>query len=476
MPMSEQDVEQVTALQPPTKNDKEAWKAYWKAHGQMWRTEPEIDMERQKFLTKQQNIIPDIEKGIYLFKGIRLSRADVEWLLATYENGLGPIDWSDNNQRDRTGLDLRGADLCKVNLSGLPLARTCWGLIYRSRSNETDEQRETAGACLEGTDFREASLEGSYFRGANLNKANLSRAHLAQADLSRANLADATLREVNMCKAILIRSHLEGAILSGTNLEGADLRGAHFEGAILHRANLIGADLRRAFFNTATSLDDIILSRGKDGCARLAGVHWGDVDLSVVNWKSVKVLGDEQKAHQPKTSKGEMRQGSERVYYYRAAVRSTRQLAIMLRDQGLGGFADYFAYRARVLYRMERWWQLWSKEQIQKPLSWVQLLVAWVLSMLFDVLAGYGYKPERAVFCYLVVIISFTITYVIFGHLLPLQALVFSLTSFHGRGFSPGENVTLDNPLTVLAAMEAVVGLVIEISLISTVTQRFFGK
>jgi hypothetical protein len=28
----------------------------------------------------------------------------------------------------------------------------------------------------------------------------------------------------------------------------------------------------------------------------------------------------------------------------------------------------------------------------------------------------------------------------------------------------------------VLAAMEAVVGLVIEISLISTVTQRFFGK
>ena len=96
--------------------------------------------------------------------------------------------------------------------------------------------------------------------------------------------------------------------------------------------------------------------------------------------------------------------------------------------------------------------------------------------MLFDVLAGYGYKPEHAVFCYLVVIISFTITYVIFGHLLPLQALVFSLTSFHGRGFSPGENVTLDNPLTVLAAMEAVVGLVIEISLISTVTQRFFGK
>ncbi len=476
MPMSEQDVEQATTLHPPIKNDKEAWKAYWKAHGQMWRTEPEIDTDRQKYLDKQQNIIPDIEQGIYPFKDVRLSRADVEWLLATHENGLGPIDWSDNNQRDRTGLDLRGADLCKINLSGLPLARTCWGLIWQRRSNETEEQRRIAGAYLEATDFREASLEGSCFRGANLNKSNLSRANLAQADLSGANLAYATLREVDMHKAILIRLQFEGAILSGANLEGADLRSAHFEGAILHRVNLIDADLRNAFFDTATSLDDIILNKGKSRCASLAGVHWGDVDLSVVNWKSVKVLGDEQKAHQPKTSEGEMRQSSERVYDYRSAVRATRQIAIMLRDQGLGGYADYFSYRARVLYRMERWWQLWSKEQIQKPLNWVQLLVAWTLSMLFDVLAGYGYKPERAVFCYLVVIMSFTTTYVTFGHLLPLQALVFSLTSFHGRGFSPGENVTLDNPLTVLAAMEAVVGLVIEISLISTVTQRFFGK
>jgi len=52
------------------------------------------------------------------------------------------------------------------------------------------------------------------------------------------------------------------------------------------------------------------------------------------------------------------------------------------------------------------------------------------------------------------------------------------LTSFHGRGFFPGlENkASLDNPLVVLAAFEAVVGLFIEISFIATFTQRFFGK
>jgi len=57
----------------------------------------------------------------------------------------------------------------------------------------------------------------------------------------------------------------------------------------------------------------------------------------------------------------------------------------------------------------------------------------------------------------------------------PLGALVFSVTSFHGRGFFPG-GIKLDDPITVLAALEAVVGLTIEISFIATFTQRFFGK
>jgi hypothetical protein len=52
---------------------------------------------------------------------------------------------------------------------------------------------------------------------------------------------------------------------------------------------------------------------------------------------------------------------------------------------------------------------------------------------------------------------------------------VFSVTSFHGRGFFPG-TLSLEDTLTKLAAPEAVIGLVIEISFIATFTQRFFGK
>src|SRR5919109_975362 len=104
--------------------NKEAWKVYWKAQGQPWRIEPEIDKERQKYLSERRDIeleraslypelISEFEQGSFPFENIKLTRADVEWLLATHESrGLcGPVDLSDENQRERVGIDLRGADL-----------------------------------------------------------------------------------------------------------------------------------------------------------------------------------------------------------------------------------------------------------------------------------------------------------------------------------------------------------------------------
>src|SRR5438132_243837 len=91
--MAGQDGRPVTTIQRPFTNDPEAWKAYWKEQGQPWRTEPEIDAARKQFLADRRIIEPDIEKGIFPFKDIKLSRADVEWLLMTHENGRGPVDW-----------------------------------------------------------------------------------------------------------------------------------------------------------------------------------------------------------------------------------------------------------------------------------------------------------------------------------------------------------------------------------------------
>jgi hypothetical protein len=127
-----QQTQQVVRIQPQhSPTSAEEWREYWQAKGLPWvRTEPEIDAKRQEELSEHRAITPNIEQGIYPFRGMKLSRADVEWLLATHENGRGPVIWSDESQRRRNGLDLRGADLRGENLSRLPLARVRGGLRF----------------------------------------------------------------------------------------------------------------------------------------------------------------------------------------------------------------------------------------------------------------------------------------------------------------------------------------------------------
>jgi hypothetical protein len=93
--------------QRPANNDTYWWSVFWKELGQPWRTEPEIDEQRQKYLEERRNITTDIQRNIYPFSSVKLDRADVEWLLATHENGHGPVD-------------LRGADLSHAFLRFLP--------------------------------------------------------------------------------------------------------------------------------------------------------------------------------------------------------------------------------------------------------------------------------------------------------------------------------------------------------------------
>ncbi len=109
--MNEQNNTQVNASPYPPLDDRAGWQAYWQQQGLLWRSEPEITSERQQYLAERRAVAPDVMQGMYSFRDIKLSRADVEWLLATHENGRGPVDYSDESQRQRVGLDLRGADL-----------------------------------------------------------------------------------------------------------------------------------------------------------------------------------------------------------------------------------------------------------------------------------------------------------------------------------------------------------------------------
>jgi len=139
----------------------------------------------------------------------------------------------------------------------------------------------------------------------------------------------------------------------------------------------------------------------------------------------------------------------------------------VLRAQGHNQKADRLAYRGHLTHRRILWLQ--------------RHYLSHFGSLLLDLVSGYGYKPLRSFVTYLLMIFGFAALYFLLRDsvhpsLGPLDALIFSITSFHGRGFSPGETVTLHNPLTVLAAGEAIIGLLIEITFIATFTQRFFAR
>jgi hypothetical protein len=178
-------------------------------------------------------------------------------------------------------------------------------------------------------------------------------------------------------------------------------------------------------------------------------------------------LGDEQYIREARTRQ-------ERLDFYRGAARAYRNLSIELRGRGLLISSSNYRLREQVLERKARLLE--------------GSLLGWVFTWMLNLVAGYGERPVRSFFAYLLVLFGFAGAYFALGSgglssfglgahdaiTSPLSAPVFSETSFHGRGFFPG-GLALDDPLTILAALEAVIGLFIEITFIATFTQRFFG-
>jgi hypothetical protein len=132
---------------------------------------------------------------------------------------------------------------------------------------------------------------------------------------------------------------------------------------------------------------------------------------------------------------------------------------------------DRFAYRAQTLQRLV----------LRRQANWGKAFGSWLL----DTVAGYGYKPMRSVITYLCVVLLFAATYYTvtnaagaFSRSSPLawyEALVLSISSFHGRGLYPS-SLSLGDPIVIISAAEAIIGLLIEITFIATFTQRFFAR
>ncbi len=131
-----------------------------------------------------------------------------------------------------------------------------------------------------------------------------------------------------------------------------------------------------------------------------------------------------------------------------------------------------------------------AREEWRHPLRLVNNILQYIGSLFLAVVSGYGYWVGLTLMWYGVTLVGYTLGYMLVTHGIPLvgltepagthplqwyEALVLSVASFHGRGFFP-QGISLGDPVAILAASEAVIGLFIEISFIATFTQRYFAR
>ncbi|WP_170191930.1 pentapeptide repeat-containing protein [Saccharothrix syringae] len=127
---------------------------------------------------------------------------------------------------ERNPVDLRTADLCGADLSGLRLDHAnLWGAKLKY-------------TVAHEVDLRHANLSFAELVDTRLGRARLRGAHLGRAVLDHATLDHADLREAELGGAGLRNCDLTGADLGGARLGGADLSGAKLSGA-----NVTGTDL-----------------------------------------------------------------------------------------------------------------------------------------------------------------------------------------------------------------------------------------
>jgi hypothetical protein len=327
----------------------------------------------------------------------------------------------------------------------LPLAETLGGLGSDYWPTASETQREDAAIHLEGANLQRTDLTLSVLRSAHLEGANLQDTFLVGVSLRNAYLGIPDSYDANPAT-------------SGDYLKG----------------QVSFADLRKAYFDASSTLASVILGGNMHGVVRIADVRWGNVNLATVEWSQIDRLGDENVARDRRTQAGTRKNRDSRTADYREATRAYLQLSYNLRNQGIREHADRFAYRAQICQRL--------------VLKYQRKFIRYAGSLFLDLISGYGYKPMRSVVTYVIVILSFAAMYFALtnvalapflpSHSSPLawyEALVLSVSSFHGRGLFP-TGLSLGDPIAILAAFEAIIGLLIEITFIATFTQRFFAR
>lgn len=390
-------------------------------------------------------------------------------------------------------------------MSGLPPGTT---RVLTPTAEAWGDSISSTQAALLSQHLRRWKVERSHsehrgpFDGVRLTGADvfwLAGAALTQeiAGLSQEN-AEQRLREgmrdpEERDALILTQLHLEGAILTSAQLQGALLTGAHLEGADLDGADLTGAVLVQATFDRASRLNNAQFAG-----ASLDQVAFDTANLAVLDWESVRVLGDEQWARQRwrqtveisadgrAEPKRERKRQLVRARQFRAAGRAYRLLSVALRSQGLSSPSTRYQYRAAVMDRRAGFHEALGVLSTRKAYKSPSLLIHWLASLVLGLVAGYGvYHLWRLFLTYVVTVLGFSMLYYGLAHhgLRPpssirelLDAIALSVTTFHGRGLQSASILIQGSRMDSAAITEAVAGLVLEGLFIASFTRRILGS
>ncbi|MBI2916704.1 MAG: pentapeptide repeat-containing protein [Chloroflexi bacterium] len=404
-----------------------------------------------------------------------LTREEVEELVRQH-NGPG-------------GLDLSGRNLSFTDLSGMQLN----GVVLTGASLRSARLR---GASLQEADLSQAELVGADMREAELTGADLHEADLRQANLDRAHMAEVNLQQSDLSYASAVEAHLEGAALRGAkltevslqraflascDLKEADLTSANLQGARLTMADLSGADLKGAYLENTLCVRTRFVGADLTG-SHLAGAYLNGAELNLstafaadmagahiefVNWDRGYVLGDE---------KGRNYADAE------AAYRGFRR---RYDELGMHDHAREFFLREMIARRKAMWWGPGGSHSLREGLRtfqpklvlralWPHHPFGWAVSLLVDVVSGYGERPFRLIFWMAATVLGLAALYYYTASITPTtltNALYFSAASFTALGYALFEGQA--SPLARgLGAAEAFLGLFLMALFLVTFVRR----
>lgn len=254
------------------------------------------------------------------FEAAHLMEANFSWANLSGSN-ITAANFRDSrfSQAILGGVQGTRAGLYRSYFEGAVLNNSRHGYISRSEPADlqgadlTDSRLEGAvlGDKLAGSDLSRALLGGAVFAGGILTKVDLSHT-----DLTRCSFDGADLREANFRGAVLGDSSGRSSMLgSEPPKDRPDLAAqiplmdriasGDFSEKLPEPTSALAriktwlpdfppklqpTDLRGCFFDASTRLDGVIFCN-HDEAVFLEGVHWGEADVSVINWESVKFFG-----------------------------------------------------------------------------------------------------------------------------------------------------------------------------------------